>query len=504
MILSDDSILCPECHKIFTDPIMLPCGETICSKCTPKVYTDKIFCSFCHTIHKIPENGFPNNKNLLKTLNSIVNDDKIQELRLLKKKIEVDFEEVKTKLENSDAKISDYCQHVINKIDLAAELNIYEINKIRNEMIKQVLEYQSTCLAKIERYKDKFDIFYTENEKSKNSFESPDPKLFDHDNYLNELKRLELIRSNIFFEKSRLDNYIFDEKEIKYESKLTSIDPDILGRISLKYKKHIKCSNLIKKPLLNLEDNKNEKSNLNVEKLNDQKLVISYNYTEFRTFFIEIHDLNDKEKNQQIHFHYEYGYFKSVIKVFNSLIYVFTNQPYQFQIFDSDLNEIESTLLPNSIDCFLITDIYVLMYGSSPSKGGVLNVYDKNLNYLLSVKNNDLNSFVYIPETISEMYANENFYFFRDTEKISIVSRRNGKLIKAMKLFNFYQIIKITNENLLIVFDTIDKNICFMDFDLKVKAKKFVIGFDEKLKVFVNDDLNKFQVLDMNNIHFYS
>ncbi|CAF0882673.1 unnamed protein product [Brachionus calyciflorus] len=472
MILSEDSILCPTCHEIFTDPIMLPCGETICSKCTPKVYTDKIFCSFCHALHKIPENGFQNNKNLLKTLNSIVSDDKIQELRDLKKNIEADFEEVKTKLESSDAKISDYCQRVINKIDLAAELKINEINKIRDEMIKQVLEYQSTCLAKIERYKDKFDIFYTENEQSKNSFESPDPKLFEHDNYLNELKRLELIRSNIFFEKSRLHNYIFDEKEIKYESKLTSIDPDILGRISLKFKKHLKCSNLIRKSLLDPEDSEYEKSNIIVEKLNDQKLVISY--------------------------------FKTDIKVYNSLIYVFTNQPYKFQIFDSDLNEIESILLHNSMDCFLITDMYVLMYDSSPSKGGVLNVYDKNLNYLLSVKNNELNSFLYIPETIWEMYANENFYFFRDTENISIVSKRNGKLIKAVKLYNFYQIIKITNENLLVVFDTVDKNICFMDFDLKLKAKKFVIGFDENLKVFVNDDLNKFQILEMKKIDFYS
>ena len=67
---------CSICEEIYEDPKILPCGETICQKCIPKMIekynltnVSHLKCSFCKKIHEIPKSGFPSNKIVVSLIN---------------------------------------------------------------------------------------------------------------------------------------------------------------------------------------------------------------------------------------------------------------------------------------------------------------------------------------------------------------------------------------------------------------------------------------------------
>jgi hypothetical protein len=67
---------CPICEEIYDDPKILPCGETICMKCIPKMIekynltnVSHLKCLFCKKIHEIPKSGFPSNKIVVNLIN---------------------------------------------------------------------------------------------------------------------------------------------------------------------------------------------------------------------------------------------------------------------------------------------------------------------------------------------------------------------------------------------------------------------------------------------------
>ncbi len=56
----NDPFECELCKDVLVDPILLPCGETVCKAHTDEISKDK--CIFCSEMHKAPQNGFPSNK----------------------------------------------------------------------------------------------------------------------------------------------------------------------------------------------------------------------------------------------------------------------------------------------------------------------------------------------------------------------------------------------------------------------------------------------------------
>jgi WD40 repeat protein len=67
---SNDLCICEleECRLYLNNPIMLPCGSTICQNHVDQNEKEKHKCSICQEDHPIPENGFPLNKAIIKII----------------------------------------------------------------------------------------------------------------------------------------------------------------------------------------------------------------------------------------------------------------------------------------------------------------------------------------------------------------------------------------------------------------------------------------------------
>ncbi len=51
---------CKVCSKLLHEPVLLPCGKTVC-----KIHTQEIAnkeCNFCTKLHQITKDGFPSNE----------------------------------------------------------------------------------------------------------------------------------------------------------------------------------------------------------------------------------------------------------------------------------------------------------------------------------------------------------------------------------------------------------------------------------------------------------
>jgi hypothetical protein len=88
---------CKYCSNILQDPVILPCGETICKKHSEDI--TKMKCLVCSDIHSMSKHGFPVNAFAQSQL-----DIKLYKLNINSR----DFQECNLKLENLNKKMKKY------------------------------------------------------------------------------------------------------------------------------------------------------------------------------------------------------------------------------------------------------------------------------------------------------------------------------------------------------------------------------------------------------------
>ncbi|CAF1136902.1 unnamed protein product, partial [Brachionus calyciflorus] len=112
----DESLKCRICKQIFIEPKFLPCGESACLKCLPKL--DKFECLFCNEIHIVPQNGFTTNKILSKLLDNL--NSKMIDKKDYAKELEKQIEQLNLKKNSFELEIIEHFKSIINEIDISA------------------------------------------------------------------------------------------------------------------------------------------------------------------------------------------------------------------------------------------------------------------------------------------------------------------------------------------------------------------------------------------------
>jgi len=65
-----EAINCDKCQESMNDARILPCGDTVCSRCVSSIHVNntKFECILCKRHHIMPEEGLPVNKKVLRFL----------------------------------------------------------------------------------------------------------------------------------------------------------------------------------------------------------------------------------------------------------------------------------------------------------------------------------------------------------------------------------------------------------------------------------------------------
>jgi len=143
---------CKLCKGVLVDPILLPCGETVCKAHTDQISKGK--CMLCSEMHYVPpKEGFLENKivkNLLENrANKInLNFSQFKDYNKIIQDLNNNLKEIETIRKDPENYISHYFSELTIQVDLRRETLIEEIHKYSDELIQKIEKLKQDCVAK--------------------------------------------------------------------------------------------------------------------------------------------------------------------------------------------------------------------------------------------------------------------------------------------------------------------------------------------------------------------
>jgi len=147
----NDLFNCNVCKGVLVDPIILPCGETVCKAHTDEINKEK--CMLCSEMHTSPQNGFPSNKIVKYQLDLEINkiNLNLSQFKYYHKIIQdlnKSMKEMEAIRNDPDNYIHEYFGELARQVDLQRETLIRDINEYSDELIQKIEKLKQECVAK--------------------------------------------------------------------------------------------------------------------------------------------------------------------------------------------------------------------------------------------------------------------------------------------------------------------------------------------------------------------
>lgn len=238
----NDIIRCRICSKLYTMPVTLPCGETICQAHLNEfeISRDKKFkCDLCTDEHILPENGFQANKAIQKMLD--INIDRLDRGEAFKN-AKAAFETLNSKFETYELIntvpaffIDEYFSNVINEIDLRRDEIKLEIDNHYDKLINDLKLTQKQCVImseanrrvstdELKQFRKEVDLF------------NKDLKMLDLAEH--KLKNIEtkskILVNKIEFKLKEIKDFFLLSKSFSFKQPEVKIDANVLGSLEIK------------------------------------------------------------------------------------------------------------------------------------------------------------------------------------------------------------------------------------------------------------------------------
>ncbi len=142
---------CKICKDVLVDPVLLPCGETICKAHTDMISKGK--CASCTGTHTVPKEGFLENRILKDQLDYEINKINLNysQFKSNSKIIQDLNEKLKeiVAIRNDPANyIHEYFDELTRQVDLRRETLIEDIHKYSDELVQNIEKLKQDCVAK--------------------------------------------------------------------------------------------------------------------------------------------------------------------------------------------------------------------------------------------------------------------------------------------------------------------------------------------------------------------
>ncbi len=166
------------CQHILEDPVVLPCGETVCKSHAKDMCLEK--CKLCSETHQVPQNGFLPNK-FAKNQLDLRGNRMIQNFTQFNEfKVEVDnlnkkLKEIEAIRQAPGYYIHEYFGELSRQVDLRRETLIDEIHQRSSQLLQQIKNLKAECVGnckKATETTDSIDAIKTELNDLNSAFDS--------------------------------------------------------------------------------------------------------------------------------------------------------------------------------------------------------------------------------------------------------------------------------------------------------------------------------------------
>jgi len=146
-----DLFNCKLCKGVLKDPIILPCGETVC-----KVHSDEISkgkCMSCSGAHLVPKDGFLENRIVKHQLDFEINKinfnfSKFKGYQKIIQDLNKNLKEMEAIRNDPENYIPEYFGELTRQVDLRRDTLIGDIHKYSDELIQKIEKLKQECLVK--------------------------------------------------------------------------------------------------------------------------------------------------------------------------------------------------------------------------------------------------------------------------------------------------------------------------------------------------------------------
>lgn len=151
---------CKACDRILEDPIVLPCGETICKKDLDgfPIENNEIECKFCMGKHVQSESGFPTDKRIQKMLkiqlDQLVFESMFENCRNVLNELNYKVQELSVMENDPDYYIYEYFSKIINQVDTIRESLKMNIDIYYYDVISEIKKMENACKMNAKKIKE--------------------------------------------------------------------------------------------------------------------------------------------------------------------------------------------------------------------------------------------------------------------------------------------------------------------------------------------------------------
>ena len=148
---------CPECRHMFTEPWVLPCGQTMCRPCVEKELdraANGLTCKLCAEFHSMPQEGFPPNKRLALLLDKqpreVYRNKEVETLKTLLASITVASDTLADTMRTPSDKVRERCDSLRNELQASTHSAVEQLNKHQAKFMSEIESYERECLERLD------------------------------------------------------------------------------------------------------------------------------------------------------------------------------------------------------------------------------------------------------------------------------------------------------------------------------------------------------------------
>ena len=441
-------IKCLICKLKLKEAKILPCG-LFCNDCVNKITANnknnEFNCGACHKDHVIPQDGFMLWKALENfysnelAFEEIYRGESAQRLNTSLKQIRQQIDDISFGLKYSTDVVKDYFRKLRDQVILETEITISQIRKLSDNLINQVNKQETKCILNIESdkiHKEKFDkliretnIFHKEWIDYLRKRQIKDSEM---DNAFNAASQIE---KRLKKEKISLDQYIFNNKLLKYRKSKTQIGENFLGTLELK---SIVAIDINKFQLVKLNDILQNFQSLHsiydFDAFDGGKLAIIYPDTS-KTISIAIIDKKQSILNST-NLACIYANHQMRLKVMSSFLFAFyvsENDQYFLIKMNSNLELVKSRSISNCVLKLEADEENIYCFWNQPTVDLIIFGHDLVVKKFVGQSNDPLQPF-YFTNQIKGIASGNSRYFCLYNDKIDIMNYKTGFVFKSISV----------------------------------------------------------------------
>jgi hypothetical protein len=241
-----DIITCQQCHKVYSDPRIFPCGHTLCNACIGKStdpHSQTATCHTCTSVHAVPPAGFIVCQPILRLLQTgpseIYRGERVRFLSDQLRTLKTEFDVETARHRNGPNAIKAHCDQLRTDLGAHEEAVQAKLRACSEELFDRIAQYETECVGMFEacgestqnrfyEMRGEFERFNTDTREYLNECE------LDGRRIEASIEQLGEFMARLRSEQVNLSSALFNNKQLELEKNLTffEFDPSLLATLS--------------------------------------------------------------------------------------------------------------------------------------------------------------------------------------------------------------------------------------------------------------------------------